>query len=104
MMGDISEFNGFSNKTIQFYSDLEHNNNKIWFEAHKTDFEHYVMDPAKDFVVSMGEPLKTIAPKVHADPRVNKSNFRIYRDTRFSKHDAQSDNPDHLVEWSHYQV
>ena len=83
------EFNGFSKGTIQFYRDLENNNNKLWFEAHKGDFEHYVMDPAKDFVVSLGKSLKTIAPKVHADPRVNKSIFRIYWDTRFSKDVAQ---------------
>ena len=79
------EFNGFSKETIQFYRDLEQNNNKLWFEAHKNDFEHYVMDPAKDFVVTLGTSLQTIAPEVHADPRVNKSIFRIYRDTRFSK-------------------
>lgn len=83
------EFNGFSKETIQFFRDLEQNNNKLWFEAHKNDFEHYVMDPAKDFVVTLGTSLQTIAPEVHADPRVNKSIFRIYRDTRFSKDVAQ---------------
>lgn len=84
-MSNNSEFNGFSKESIQFYRDIKQNNNKLWFEGHKTEFERYVMNPAKDFVVSMGESLKTIAPNVHADPRVNKSIFRIYRDTRFSK-------------------
>ncbi len=78
-------FSGFSKETIQFFSDLSDNNNKPWFTEHKPDFENYVMGPARDFVVAMGEKLKEVAPRVNADPRVNKSIFRIYRDTRFSK-------------------
>jgi uncharacterized protein (TIGR02453 family) len=33
----------------------------------------------------MGDRLKELAPGIHADPRTNRSIFRIYRDTRFSK-------------------
>jgi len=80
-----SPFQGFQKEAIQFFVDLSANNNKTWFTEHKPDFERYVMNPARDFVVAMGETLKTIAPGVNADPRVNKSIFRIYRDTRFSK-------------------
>jgi uncharacterized protein (TIGR02453 family) len=43
------------------------------------------MTPARSFVTAMGEKLRKIAPGIVADPRVNKSIFRIYRDTRFSK-------------------
>jgi len=43
------------------------------------------MAPAKDFVVAMGERLQALSSDVVADPRVNKSIFRIYRDIRFSK-------------------
>jgi uncharacterized protein (TIGR02453 family) len=43
------------------------------------------MAPARDFVFFMGERLKEIAPEVVADPRINRSIFRIHRDTRFSK-------------------
>lgn len=80
-----SLFTGFSKETIQFFSELSENNNKTWFTDHKPDFENYVMRPARDFVVAMGEKLKTVSPGVNADPRVNKSIFRIYRDIRFSK-------------------
>lgn len=81
----ISPFPGFSQEISQFFVDLSANNNKAWFTEHKPDFERYVMAPARDFVVAMGEKLKVIAPGINADPRVNKSIFRIYRDTRFSK-------------------
>lgn len=78
-------FKGFQEETIRFYSDLSANNKKEWFDEHRGDFEEHVMVPARDFVIDMGERLKEIAPKITADPRVNRSLFRINRDVRFSK-------------------
>ncbi len=80
-----STFNGFPKEAVEFYTGLAKNNNKEWFAAHKSDFEKFVMAPARDFVYEMGKLLHWIAPNVVADPRVNKSIFRPYRDTRFSK-------------------
>jgi len=77
-------FRGFPREAVQFYSELGKNNNKAWFDEHKSDFNQYVMAPAQDFVFEMGELLKGISPGIIADPRVNKSIFRPYRDTRFS--------------------
>jgi uncharacterized protein (TIGR02453 family) len=42
------------------------------------------MAPAKLFVAAMGERLRSIVPGIVAVPAVNKSIFRINRDTRFS--------------------
>ncbi len=78
-------FNGFPKETILFFAELAANNNKTWFTENKPNFEKYVMTPARDFVTAMGERLGDISPDIIADPRVNKSIFRIYRDTRFSK-------------------
>ncbi|MDQ7783403.1 MAG: DUF2461 domain-containing protein [Desulfomonilaceae bacterium] len=78
-------FNGFPKESVEFYRELARNNNKEWFSAHKSRFEEYVMGPARDFVYEMGKRLREIAPDIVADPRVNKSIFRPYRDTRFSK-------------------
>ena len=78
-------FNGFPPEAISFFANLASNNNKPWFEAHRSDYENYVMEPAREFVVALGKRLRELAPKIMADPRVNKSIFRIYRDTRFSK-------------------
>ncbi|MBC8505181.1 MAG: DUF2461 domain-containing protein [Anaerolineales bacterium] len=80
-----SPFNGFPKETILFFAELAVNNNKTWFTAHKPNFEKYVMTPARNFVGAMGERLQELSPGINADPRVNKSIFRIYRDTRFSK-------------------
>lgn len=79
-----AQFDGFSKETVAFFKNLAKNNNREWFERHRPVYEAHVMGPAKAFVVAMGERLKTIAPRVNAIPRINKSIFRLNRDTRFS--------------------
>lgn len=78
-------FNGFSKETVDFFTQLKENNNKEWFTRNKKTFEQAVMEPAKTFVIAMGERLRTISPDINANPAVNKSIFRINRDTRFSQ-------------------
>jgi uncharacterized protein (TIGR02453 family) len=78
-------FNGFTKQTIKFYKDLGKNNNKKWFNEQHYFYEQHVLNPAKEFVIAMGEALMTIAPKITAVPKVNQSIFRINRDVRFSK-------------------
>ncbi|MCK4656161.1 MAG: DUF2461 domain-containing protein [candidate division Zixibacteria bacterium] len=80
-----SEFDGFPKECIRFYKGLKKNNTKLWFEEHRGEFDNYVMTPARIFVGEMGARLKKLSSEVHADPRVDKSIFRIFRDTRFSK-------------------
>lgn len=80
-----ADFAGFPRQSVDFYSRLAENNTKAWFDEHKPEFEKFVMDPARAFVYHMGKLLAEISPKVKADPRVNKSIFRPYRDTRFAK-------------------
>ena len=80
-----SNFSGFSKKTIRFFRDLEKNNDKIWFENNKNLYEEHVTIPAVSFVTELGNKLKSISPAIIADPRRDKSIFRINRDTRFSK-------------------
>ena len=77
---------------IQFPADVKHyfsrlkkNNNKLWFEKHRTEYQEKVLEPAMEFVALAGTQIQKFAPKIIADPRVNKSLFRIYRDVRFSK-------------------
>ncbi len=84
-MTRIPQFKGFPRESVAFYADLRENNSKNWFDAHKDSFEKFVMAPARDFVFHMGIRLQDISPQITADPRVNKSIFRPYRDTRFSK-------------------
>lgn len=84
-MEPTSHFGGFPKECVKFYRELSSNNTKEWFDAHKPDFEKYILSPSRDFVLHMGERLATITPGIVADPRVNRSIFRPYRDTRFSK-------------------
>jgi len=79
-------FTHFPDETIIFFRELENNNNKEWFQAHKQDYKDYVQLPAIDFITSMGERLKTISTDIIYDTRTNGAGslMRIYRDIRFS--------------------
>ena len=83
-MSEKKQFEGFDKETVQFFAQLKKNNNKDWFNTHKKNYESLVLEPAKLFVASMGEKLKAISPDILAIPKINKSLFRINRDTRFS--------------------
>jgi len=82
-----TKFKTFPGKTLQFYRDLEANNNRDWFMEHKQDYIDYVQNPAIAFTGTMGTHLKSIAPNIIADLRTNGAGslMRIYRDTRFAK-------------------
>ncbi len=83
-MKDDTAFPGFTKETVRFFTALRRNNNREWFEKNRPVYEAHVMAPARLFVTAMGAKLKTIAPRIVAVPQVNKSIFRINRDTRFS--------------------
>jgi uncharacterized protein (TIGR02453 family) len=83
-MADETVFSGFTKETVRFFTALRRNNNKDWFERNRETYDSHVLGPAKLFVAAMGARLKAIAPHVVAVPKVNKSIFRINRDTRFS--------------------
>jgi len=81
----MPEFDGFQKETVLFFEELKKNNTRQWFEESKQDYEDYVKQPSIDFVLAMGDRLRTIAPGINAVPKVNQSLFRLNRDTRFSK-------------------
>lgn len=76
------EFTGFSKKALPFLKQIQKNNNKEWFAAHKSEYEEYILNPSRAFVVEMGEHLQALEPTINAIPKINKSLYRIYRDTR----------------------
>jgi len=76
------EFQGFSKKTLPFLSAIRKNNTKEWFEAHRSEYETLILNPSRAFVVEMGEHLQALEPSINAVPKINKSLYRIYRDTR----------------------
>ena len=76
------KFQGFSLKTLQFLGDIRRNNNKEWFSAHKHEYEELILNPSRAFVTEMGEHLQALEPTINAIPKINKSLYRIYRDSR----------------------
>jgi uncharacterized protein (TIGR02453 family) len=84
MSSKESNFEGFSAETVFFLKNLKENNNREWFLARKKDYNRKLLKPAADFVVEMGELLQKISPGIQADPKVNRSIRRIYRDTRYA--------------------
>ncbi len=80
-----SLFHGFPKESLPFLQRIERNNTKEWFDGHKEEYQRFILEPSRDFVVEMGEHLQALVPTVNAIPKINGSLFRIYRDTRFSK-------------------
>ncbi|MEN4045282.1 DUF2461 domain-containing protein [Sulfurimonas sp. NWX367] len=76
------EFTGFSKKTLPFLAAIRKNNNKEWFSAHKQEYETLILNPSRAFVTEMGEHLQALEPSINAIPKINKSLYRIYRDSR----------------------
>ncbi len=74
------EFTGFAEGGIKFLSDLEANNNRVWFQANKTMFQEQLEMPAKMFLAEMSRQINS-----QFSSMVEAKIFRIYRDTRFSK-------------------
>ena len=76
------EFKGFSKKTLPFLESIRQNNDKEWFEAHRSEYDEYILEPSRAFVEEFGEHLQALEPTINFSPKINKSLFRIYRDTR----------------------
>ncbi|HEY3358381.1 MAG TPA: DUF2461 domain-containing protein [Polyangia bacterium] len=92
-----SGFNGFPRAAVTFLRGLVRHNDRAWFTAHKAAYEEQVVGPAQAFVLAMGARLARVAPEVNADPRVNRSLFRVQRDVRFAK--DQRPYKEHLGIW-----
>lgn len=78
-------FYGYKKEAIAFISKIKENNNLVWFEEHKEEYERLIREPSREFVLEMGEHLQALVPTINAIPKVSGSLFRIYRDTRFSR-------------------
>ena len=73
----------FTPASLKFLRALARNNARPWFEAHRREYEAFVLGPMRDFVDEMDVRLARIAPEIVGDRK--KSIFRIYRDVRFSE-------------------
>ena len=79
-------FDGFPKEGIKFLSQLKRNNNRQWFQAHKSEYETLVKLPMQSLIAALRGEFAKFAPEIDVDPK--RSMFRIYRDIRFSKNKA----------------
>ncbi len=93
-------FNGFPKDCFTFLQDLSRNNDKAWFEAHREAYDRSFVAPACAFVEAIGPMMAALDPAHKAEPRVNGSLRRIFRDTRFSKDKTPYHDYMHLVFWT----
>jgi uncharacterized protein (TIGR02453 family) len=78
-------FNGFSREAFRFLKDIKIHNDKQWFDAHRSEYEQFVLQPLRDIVTDMADFMLGIDLSFEVSPAIGKTISRIYRDTRFSK-------------------
>ncbi len=80
------KFKGFTDEFFAFFTELNKNNNRSWFQANKPHYQQVVLGQLSSFVEAIQPKLDKISEHIVADPRpVGGSIFRIYRDLRFAK-------------------
>ena len=78
-------FAGFPREGLEFLAGLAADNTREYFDGHRDTYQSALLQPAKDFVVALGEELRArVSPGIRVEPRINGSILRINRDTRFS--------------------
>ncbi|MCL5033830.1 MAG: DUF2461 domain-containing protein [Bacteroidetes bacterium] len=83
--GYTEEFSGFSEGTFEFFEQLYKHNSVTWFRKHRDEYEQFLLNPARSFVVSIGPFIKFINPILDTEPKFNRTLVRINRDMRFAK-------------------
>jgi uncharacterized protein (TIGR02453 family) len=82
----VARRNPFGPGLLRFLRELEANNKREWFTAHKERYEHEVREPALELIRAFSPHLKKISPYLVAnDRKVGGSLMRVHRDVRFSK-------------------
>lgn len=81
-------FGGFTRDGLELLRQLEANNNRAWFTAHRPLLQELLVEPALDLVVALGPALRRqVSPDLRAEPRVGGSFLRMQHDARFSRNE-----------------
>ncbi len=78
-----SGFTGFGPKLTDFFHDLDRNQNKAWFTAHRDRYEAEIREPLIRLVTSLTLAFAAHDLPLRGDPKT--SIFRINRDVRFAR-------------------
>ncbi|HJQ11645.1 MAG TPA: DUF2461 domain-containing protein [Gemmatimonadaceae bacterium] len=89
----------FTKRSLTFFRQLARNNEKSWFEAHRTDYENEVRAPMRELIEELDARFAEFAPEIGGDTK--RSMFRINRDIRFSK--DKSPYKTHAAAWFHHR-
>jgi len=73
----------FTQKFIDFFSELEKNNHKDWFDVNRKIYETEVKKPLNNLATNLIVAISQFDNSIEKDPK--KAIFRINRDIRFSK-------------------
>lgn len=73
----------FTQEYINFFKELESNNNKEWFHKNKTTYKEHVETPFNLFVGRLLQVFHKLDKSIGVNP--SEAVFRINRDLRFSK-------------------
>jgi len=77
-----TRFEGFADTKLAFFGKLAKNQDRDWFNVHKSEYEEGWRAPMEAFLAEAREKLDDAYPHLElGEPRV----LRIYRDVRFSK-------------------
>ncbi len=77
---------GFGAAGLAFLAGLERDNTKRYFDTHRRTYQTELFEPSKAFVVALGAELRhRVSDRLHAEPRIGGSLFRIANDLRFAK-------------------
>lgn len=75
----------FSDASFKFLRGLARHNDKVWFNAHREEYEAHVKQPFLKLLTDLQSDLAEVSPHFRSDPKtVGGSLFRIYRDARYS--------------------
>jgi uncharacterized protein (TIGR02453 family) len=74
----------FSLETTHLLASLRKNNNREWYQKNKSRLEDFLLAPARELVVEVGRNLARMTDGLVADPRIDRSIYRLHRDVRFS--------------------
>lgn len=75
----------FTPESFSFLSEVKRENNKGWFEAHRSAYEKTLLNPFRELVTVLTPLILSIDPEIEVRPVINKTISRIFRDTRFSR-------------------
>lgn len=90
-------YDGLPLKTVQFLQELEADNSRDWFEAHRGDYETLWLAAGLDLVAALAPAAASLSPPLLAVPKLNASLRRIFRDVRFSADKRPYDPRLHLI-------